>query len=112
MTPAHKRAQSKKYIFEPLKKRERSLSCKRRYPPKRPTIRPIYCIRERFFLKIIAISKKVIIGLKVVMITLPAPAKPYFTPRKEKTIKAIFKTELLAIYLTAPLLRVKGFFKK
>ena len=39
------------------------------------------------------------IGEREVMMTLPAPANPYLIPKNELTIKAMFKTELAAIYL-------------
>ncbi len=54
-------------------------------------------------------SKKVISGESDVMITLPAPAKPYFTPRKELTINAMFKTELLRIYFRECTSTLSGF---
>jgi len=59
-----------------------------------------------------ATSKKVITGLSVVMITPPEPAKPCLTPKKENTIKAMFKTELPAMYFRDDLFRLNGTFKK
>jgi hypothetical protein len=46
------------------------------------------------------------------MITPPFPAKPYFTPKKEKTINNTFKTELEATNFAPERLRVKGTFIK
>ena len=61
-------------------------------PPMRPIISPIYWDAKSLVLKMIATSKKVISGVSVVMITPPFPAKPYFTPKKEKIINATYAT--------------------
>jgi hypothetical protein len=50
-------------------------------------------------------------GLNVVMITLPEPAKPCLIPIKEKTINEIFKTELPATYFMAFGVKEMGFLK-
>lgn len=59
-----------------------------------------------------ATNKKVMTGEKVVIITLPEPAKPYLIPTNEETIKAIFKTELLRIYLRLEVFSFIGILKK
>jgi len=51
-------------------------------------------------------------GERDVTITLPAPAKPYFMPKKEATIKAMFKTELPRTYFRLFLLKTIGSLKK
>ena len=51
-------------------------------------------------------------GEKVVIITLPDPAKPCFIPTNDETIKAIFNTELLAIYLRLEVFNFIGVLKK
>jgi len=88
------------------------LSSKIIKPPTRPIRSPIEWSLSIFFLQMSATSKNVIIGLKEVIMTLPAPAKPALTAKKEETIKAILKKELPKIYFKEFLLREMGFLKK
>lgn len=98
-------------MFEPFKKRLKSSNCSKINPPTKPRKRPKYWRLLRLFRKIIATSIKVIIGLKVVIITLPEPAKPCLIPIKEKTIKLMFKIELEAMYFRELAFRVRGLLK-
>jgi hypothetical protein len=77
-----------------------------------PILNPKYCRFWSLLLKISATSRNVITGLSVVMITPPEPAKPYFIPKKDETIKAMFKIELPAIYFRFDLFSFRGAFKK
>ncbi len=57
-------------------------------------------------------SKKVMSGESEVIMTLPAPAKPYLIPRKELTINAMFKIALLRMYLMECTSTLSGFLRK
>ena len=67
-------------------------------PPTRPKARPKYWALRIRFLNKITTKTKVMIGEREVMMTLPAPAKPYLIPKNELIINAMFKIELPRTY--------------
>ena len=95
-----------------MRNKDRSLSSSIIIPPTKPKNNPKYWLLFNLFLKISKTKIEVIMGLNVVNITLPAPAKPYCTPKNEETIKAMFRTELPRTYFSAGLFKISGFFRK
>ncbi len=81
-------------------------------PPIRPINIPRSCVLRSLFLKIMKTNKKVIIGERVVIITPPAPAVPYFIPKNEKIINEILSTELDSTNFKEFLFKTIGCFMK